>query len=218
MARFTHLIFDLDGTLLHTLPELLFNMNETFAALGLQGSFTEEEMATFIGNGKDEQIRRAMRARGIPATKFSEINALLSVYYAQKTVSRTKPFTGVESLLNTLKTRNIPVYVATNKPEHIAIDVVNHFFANIPFLLVRGDKGDGIIKPEPAFLGSVIKTINTPKENILFIGDSMVDYLTAKNAGITCAIVAHGYDKSVFTVSDPQLIFLERMEDLLRLI
>ncbi len=218
MAVFTHLIFDLDGTLLHTLPELLFNINETFAALGLTGNFTEEEMATFIGSGKDEQIRRAMRARNIPETKFSEINGLLSLYYAQNTISRTKPFVGVESLLNTLKTRNIPVYVATNKPEHIAIDVAKHFFADIPFLMVRGDKGDGVVKPDPAFLGSVITTINVPKENILFIGDSTVDYLTAKNADIACAIVPHGYDQSVFTLTDSQLLFIESMEDLLRLI
>ena len=218
MPKFTHLIFDLDGTLLHTLPELLYNINLTFAKLGLPGAFNEAEMATFIGSGKDEQIRRAMRARNIPETEFERINALLSVLYAENTTNLTQPFPGVNEVLAALKAKNIPLYVATNKPESIAKDVVKHFFGSDYFLLVRGDRGDGIIKPDPHFLGSLVEELNVDLQELLFVGDSSVDFLTAKNAGVQCVIVPHGYDSTVLAVSDPGLIKLAHFKDLLNFV
>lgn len=215
MPKFTHFIFDLDGTLLHTLPELLYNMNLAFTKLGLPGAFNEREMATFIGSGKDEQIRRAMRARNIPESEFKRINDVLSVIYAQNTSDRTTLFPGVSEVLQILKTKKCPLYVATNKPESIAKDVVNHFFGADFFLLVRGDRGDGNVKPDPRFLGSMIDEINIDPQHILFIGDSSVDFLTAKNAGLMCAIVPHGYDPKVLEISDKGLLKLTNFNDLL---
>lgn len=216
MHKFTHFIFDLDGTLLHTLPELLYNMNLAFKKLNLPGDFSEAEMATFIGSGKDEQIRRAMRARSVPESKFRAINDVLSVYYAQNTSERTFPFPGVNDVISALKSANTPIYIATNKPEDIAVDVVKSFFADDTFLEIRGDRGDGIVKPDPNFLGTLIKDLNTAPENVLFIGDSKVDFMTAKNAGVTCAIVPYGYDKNVFSLVDDDLIFLEAFTDILK--
>ena len=212
---YSHIIFDLDGTLLDTIPDLVFNMNRTFKELGLFGHFTDKEMATFIGSGKDEQIRRALKARMLSEKHFPEVNELLSKYYAQNTDTYTKVFPEVQKTLETLKKRGVALIVATNKPEAIAKDVVKSFFPPDMFIIVRGDRGDGIIKPNPKFLGSVITQLQVDPQSILFVGDSSVDFLAAKNAGIRCAIVAHGYDKNVLSLKDKGLYFLKRFSDLL---
>lgn len=218
MKQFTHIIFDLDGTLLDTIPELLFNLNKTFNELGLKGNFNEVEMASFLGSGKDEQIRRAMKARNIKEVEFANINRLLSVYYAQNTIGKTTVFKGVLETIKALKARNIPLYVATNKPQNVALSVVDHFFGSDTFLVVRGDYGDGIVKPNPLFLKTVIDVIGSG-ENVhpLFVGDSMIDYKAAKNANLTTAIVPHGYDESVLKIVDKKLILLKSFKDILTL-
>ena len=217
MGKYKHIIFDLDGTLLDTIPDLLFNLNRTFKELGLPGGFNNEEMASFIGSGKDEQIRRALKARWLKESHFAAVNALLTKYYAQNTDSYTKVFPGVNETLEALKKAGVKLYVATNKPENVAKDVVKRFFGEDTFLIVRGDKGDGIIKPNPKFLGSVTKAIEDPLDMILFVGDSHVDFLSAKNAGINAAIVPHGYDKNVLLLSDKGLHFLKNFKDILLL-
>lgn len=217
MARFSHIIFDLDGTLLDTIPDLLFNLNRTFWELGLPGNFNEREMASFIGSGKDEQIRRALRARRLKECHFAVVNSLLTTYYGQNTDTYTKIFPNVLETLEELKKEGVQLYVATNKPQAVARQVVTHFFGEDTFITVRGDKGDGIVKPNPKFLESVISTINAPKENILFVGDSQVDFLSAKNVGIKAAIVPHGYDKNVLLLSDRHLILLKSFKDILTL-
>jgi phosphoglycolate phosphatase len=143
------------------------------------------------------------------------VNELLSKYYAQNTDTYTKVFPEVQTTLETLKKRGVALIVATNKPEAIAKDVVKSFFPPDMFKIVRGDRGDGIIKPNPKFLGSVIAQLQVDPQSILFVGDSSVDFLAAKNAGIRCAIVAHGYDKNVLSLKDKGLYFLKRFSDLL---
>ncbi len=219
MKRFTHLIFDLDGTLLDTIQELLFNLNKTFKELGLKGDFNEAEMASFLGSGKDEQIKRAMKARSIKDVEFSNINRVLSHYYAQNAIGKTKVFNEVLPTIAALKEKNIPLYVATNKPQEVALLVVDHFFGANTFLIIRGDYGDGIVKPNPLFLKSIVDVIGVGEHvNPLFIGDSMIDYLSAKSVGMCAAIVPHGYDASVLEVSDPRLIHLRSFKDILELV
>jgi phosphoglycolate phosphatase len=101
---YKHVIFDLDGTLLDTIPDLLYNLNRTFSELGLPGKFSEAEMATFLGSGKDEQIRRALTARHLNHDKyFAKVNALLSVYYVQNNHNHTQIFKGIPETLDYLK-------------------------------------------------------------------------------------------------------------------
>ncbi|OQC10297.1 MAG: Phosphoglycolate phosphatase, chromosomal [Tenericutes bacterium ADurb.Bin087] len=216
--NYKHIIFDLDGTLLDTIPDLLYNLNTTFSELGLPGKFSTAEMATFLGSGKDEQIRRALNARRLSHEKyFAKVNALLSVYYAKNTNTYTEIFPGIKETLAELKARGVKLYVATNKPDHVAKDVVRHYFGDNVFIKVRGDKGDGIIKPNPKFLNAIIKNINDPLETIMFVGDSYVDYMSAKNAGVKCAIVPHGYDQKVLSIKDKGVIFLKKVTDIISL-
>lgn len=211
---FKHMIFDLDGTIVDTVPDLAFNLNTTFKELNLRGDFSHEEVTTFLGSGKDEQIRRALRARNYGEDKFSAVNKLLTHYYAINVDVYTKPFENVVKTLEALKKRGITLYVATNKPENVALIVANKFFANL-FTIVRGDKGDGIVKPHASFLNSILSSIKSDQDKVLFIGDSYVDYLTGKGAGLPVALVKHGYDPSVFNKISSDTIILSSFEQLL---
>jgi len=139
------------------------------------------------------------------------------VYYAKNTNTYTEIFPGIKETLAELKARGVKLYVATNKPDHVAKDVVRHYFGDNVFIKVRGDKGDGIIKPNPKFLNAIIKNINDPLETIMFVGDSYVDYMSAKNAGVKCAIVPHGYDQKVLNIKDKGVIFLKKVTDIISL-
>lgn len=195
MQQYKYLIFDLDGTLLDTVPLLLYNLNLTFKSLNLTGDFSLTEMMSFIGSGKEEQINRALRARNYDITAhFAAVNELLTYHYDRNVTSNTTAFPKVHETLAFLKANKCKLYIATNKPEHIARPIVTHFFGDT-FVDVRGDLGDGLIKPQPEFLRAFIAkhAINTLET--LYIGDSTVDYLTAKNAGLPFVLVSHGYDK-----------------------
>lgn len=212
---YKHFIFDLDGTLLDTLPDLLLNLNSTFRDLNLPGNFSAEEMATFLGSGKDTQIRRALNARDLDFdTHFARINALLSVYYERNTHNKTQVFPGIKEVLSELKVRGAKLYVATNKPVYATCTVIAHYFTSDTFLIVRGEEGDGIRKPDTLFFETIMNEINDPLSTVLLVGDSDVDYKSAKNLGIKCAIVPHGYDLKVREIKDKDLIFLDKVSDL----
>ena len=126
-------------------------------------------------------------------------------------------YEGVLETLKNLEERGTKLYIATNKPEHVAKDIVPLYFPDNHFIMVRGDRGDGIVKPNPKFLQSVKEIIHSPITDILFVGDSHIDFLSAKNIGMKCAIVPHGYDSFVLTLKEDSLITLKSFSDLLNM-
>lgn len=217
MQQYKYLIFDLDGTLLDTVPLLLYNLNLTFKSLNLTGDFSISEMMSFIGSGKEEQINRALRARNYDiATHFAAVNELLTYHYDRNVTSNTTPFPEVNKTLEVLKAHKCKLYIATNKPEHIARPIVTHFFGET-FIDVRGDLGDGLIKPQPEFLSAFIVKHNINALETLYIGDSTVDYLTAKNAGIPFVLVSHGYDKPLLQSVPENVMLITNFSEIIKI-
>lgn len=190
--KYKAVIFDMDGTLLETIYDLQDNLNYTFKSLGLNGDFTRREMETFLGSGKKVQILRALSARNYSHNLLPQIDRKLSEVYAENISNKTHPYEGMLEVLEKLAKNNIIALCLTNKPHFVALEVADHYFGKL-LIDTRGDKGDGITKPNPLMLNEFMKKHGLSKEEVLYVGDSDIDMATANNSEIDNVFVTYGY-------------------------
>lgn len=187
-----HCIFDLDGTLLNTITTITYYVNGLFAREGLR-PITEDECKIFVGDGAYQLIKRAANSRGV--TDGGEILRLLSEYnssYHSSPLYLTTPYEGITETLSSLSALGIRASVLSNKPDVAAVAVVSHFFGG-SFELVRGGREGVPLKPAPDALLSMLRELGITPDECLFVGDTSVDILTAKNAGVRCVGCLWGF-------------------------
>lgn len=203
-------IFDLDGTLLNTLEDLADSVNHIMALHGFPER-TVDEIRSFIGNGIPTLIRRSVPAGTDEAT--AEIcTAEMKEYYKAHARIKTEPYDGIAELLSGLKRRNIRTAVVTNKAEPAAKILCDEIFGDM-FTAVIGDNGVDRLKPAPDNVLRAIKLLDSEKENILYVGDSDVDMVTAENAGLTSVGVLWGFrDRDVLTANGADYVISEPSE------
>ena len=181
-------VFDLDGTLLDTLPDITRALNTALAAAAL-GTRTHDEVRSFLGEGARELVGKAA---GWPHT-HEGLDALVEAYrhcYRQALVVDTRPYPGV---VETLARITAPVAVLTNKRGHEARLVLEGSGLR-GFVAVLGD-GDGHPrKPDPTALLHLVKDARRP----VYVGDSHVDAETARRAGVDFVFCDWGYGESGF--------------------
>ena len=115
------------------------------------------------------------------------------IYYDEHCTDFTKPYNGIEELLLTLREQNVKLAVASNKYQKAVERIIEHFFGDINFVAVEGQK-DGInVKPDPSIVFSILAKAKTPKSQVLYVGDSGVDMETARRACIDSAGVTWGF-------------------------
>lgn len=190
--KYKALIFDLDGTLLHTLDDLLDNLEYAFKKLGLRGDFSYEEMESFLGSGKKAQVERALLSRGYSLDLYQDLDAALSVRYELNAENKTRPFNGVIELLNYLKANNIPAFCLTNKPHHVALKVIETYFPNL-ITATYGVTPNGPVKPDPVLVETLLRDHQLQRDQVLYVGDSDIDMLTANHGHLDAVFVTYGY-------------------------
>ncbi len=182
-------IFDLDGTLLDTLPTIKYHLNQTLERYGLR-AVSDNETRRYIGDGAYQLIYRAFSEQGITDEKIIA-NALVEykAAYDERPIYLTDFYDGILDALDMLENAGIKLAVLSNKPNAATVSVVSHFFGN-RFSVVRGGV-DGIpLKPDKtAALEIVSKLCASPCE-VAFVGDTSVDVKTGTNmgAGITVGV------------------------------
>ncbi len=181
-------LFDLDGTLIDTLPDIRLSLNETLSGFGYP-LLSAEETRAFIGDGAKKLVERALPA-GAP--DFGAVYADFRARYAASANALTHPFAGIETLLRTLKEMGIGRAVVTNKPAEAAQRTVEQFFGGL-IDFVGGDSGEFPIKPDAALSLHAAKKMGAKTEDCLFVGDGEADVLTARNAGMGGVFVLWGY-------------------------
>lgn len=182
-------VFDLDGTLLNTLPDIAGAMNRVLFRFGLP-QHSEESYKMFTGNGARVLTQRALEGR----EEFFEhvYNTYLREYALNSRVD-TRPYAGVTEALEELVKRGIAVLVFSNKDDPEAKDVVKHYFPGIPFAAVRGSLPEVPLKPDPAGLLNDLENLGLSPEQGLYVGDTVTDIQTAKAAGIPGVAVLWGF-------------------------
>ncbi len=182
-------IFDLDGTLLDTLPTIKHYLNETLVGYGLS-PVGDAETKRYIGDGAYQLIYRAFSEQGVTCEKT--IERALSEYkaaYESYPYYLTKVYDGITDALDELKARGVTLAVLSNKPNAATLAVISHFLPD-RFRVVRGGV-DGIpLKPNSTAPLAVAAELGAAPDECAFIGDTSVDILTGINmgAGLTVGV------------------------------
>ncbi len=184
-APFQGVIFDLDGTLLDTLEDLADAMN-TVLAEHHWPTHPLDAYRRFVGNGVTMLVRRAMpEEERREDRRVAEIVSEMREVYARGWANKTKPYHGIDHLLNALRDKSVPMTVLSNKPHDATLAMVDHFFPADLFRMVMGARPDKPRKPDPTTALETADHLDLPPGSILFLGDSDVDIHTANAAGMT---------------------------------
>ncbi len=187
-------VFDLDGTLLNTLPDIMRALNYALSAYDIP-PVTLEETREYVGRGLRNALISAVNRRGafIEDNDFSLMNELLVSSYLRHPSENTVPYDGIPELLQSLSENGIGVAIASNKKNEIVQRIVKNVLPSVHFRFVFGQCGAYPLKPDPEGVLTEIGKLGMTKDDIIYVGDSEVDYETALNIGCTFFIVNYGF-------------------------
>ena len=208
-------IFDLDGTLLYTLDDLTDSVNFAVSKFNYP-NFTSKEIQTFIGNGISKLIERAI-PQGKENRYFEECLKTFKTHYSQNMMNKTKPYDKTKEILIELKRKNIKIAVLSNKFDSATKELCDYYFPKLIDINV-GESAETPKKPNPQGLLKIINDLNLTKEECVYVGDSEVDILTAKNANIECISVDWGYKSKDFLIQNEAKTIVSSPEKLLKMI
>lgn len=190
MKKYDTVIFDLDGTLLNTLEDLADAVNFVMRK-NHYPQRTIEEVRRFVGNG----IRRLMELavpENISETEFEQVFEEFKNYYTEHCQIKTCAYDGVMPLLKHLYENGYAMAIVSNK-NHAAVCELNDIYFKDYIEVAIGQK-DGIRKkPAPDTVVQALKELGKTKERAVYVGDSEVDFATAKNSGMDCVLVTWGF-------------------------
>lgn len=188
------ILFDLDGTLIDSVPDINHASNILLKEHGLP-SLSVDETRSMIGNGVKVLVDKSFIHHGAPLSKeaLEDVTNQMMDIYSKNLTSLTKTFEGAEALLNKLKAENIKVAVVTNKPEGFSRTIINHFgWENLVDAVIGGDTCS-TRKPEPDMLFAACDQMGTPRDSAFMVGDSPADISAAINAKMPSVAVRGGY-------------------------
>ena len=210
--KFT-ILFDLDGTLIDTAPDLMGAHNHVMKKFGYPTKSTDE-IRNLVGKGAGAMIGRSIW--GQAKKEFGKVNdesvkkemvKEFLDFYGKNILHESTLINGVEEFLTWSKKEKISMAVCTNKPEHLAIDLLKKININDYFEYVAGSNTFSYCKPDPRHLTSVIEILDGDIKKTLMIGDSETDAEAAKNAGIPMILLEDGYtEKKVSEIHHNHLI------------
>ena len=211
---YTHVIFDLDGTILNTIDDLADAGNHVCAARGWP-VHPVDRYKIMVGNGIPKLVER-FSPEGTPAHVLEEVRAEFAVYYNLHKEDKTAPYGGIPRLLSLLKGAGIKLAVLTNKADHLAGPMVESYFPGV-FDAVRGALPDVPTKPHPAMLGGLLESLGADAGKCLFVGDSNVDIQTGKNCGLDTCGVLWGFRSRQELEGEGATFLAEAPSDLLKI-
>ena len=213
--KLNSVVFDLDGTLLDTLGDLRDSVNFALQKNNLPKR-TTEEIRSFVGNGIRLLIELSV-PQNTPIEVTDQCFADFKAYYKDHSAILTKPYDGVIDLMAALKSRGIKVAVVSNKADFAVKDLMEDYFSGL-YDCAYGERAGIPRKPEPDAVFAAIKEMGAEAESTVYIGDSEVDVITSKNAGLPCIAVTWGFrDKMVLEALQPEYI-VDSSEEILNII
>ena len=186
------IIFDLDGTLVDTLPDIHAASNEMLKSVNLE-PLQSKQVRSFIGNGIDKLIERCLNVYGVSRSK--EAIRVFMEYYQANPTTLSKCYENVEFVLFQLKSRGLKLGICTNKPSNLTNKVLENLSLKKYFeTIICGDTLN-VKKPDARPLLEAVKGLESDPESSIFIGDSEVDMKTALSANMGFGFFTQGYHK-----------------------
>ena len=188
----SYVIFDLDGTLLKTIDDLANATNHALRELGFptHGLWVYPNM---VGNGVMRLIERALPDDARTEKNIKDALAAFKAYYNDHCCDDTVSYPGISELLEDLSARGINLAVTSNKYQEAVTKIVNHYFPDANFRAILGNVDGMPRKPDPSIVFKALTMCPTPKDEVLYVGDSGVDMDTARRACVESVGVSWGF-------------------------
>ena len=185
-------IFDLDGTLLYTIEDLGHAANYALEKNGF-ATHTLASYPFFVGNGVRRLITRVLPEEHRDDSTIDRLLKDFRAFYDEHCCDCTKPYPGIPELLRDLRDQYVQVAVASNKYDAAVQKIIHHYFGDIDFVAIEGQKEGVNVKPDPSVVFSILSQARVPKREVLYVGDSGVDMETARRACVDSVGVTWGF-------------------------
>ena len=211
MHKYKTYIFDLDGTLLSTLADLAASTNYALRTHHMPER-SLDEVRRFVGNGVKKLMERAI-PDGLNNPLFEETFATFRQHYMQHNLDTTQPYPGIMQLLEQLKAEGKNIAVVSNKVYAATRELCRHFFGDLVPVAI-GEREDIRKKPAPDTVIEALRELGVDKEGAVYIGDSDVDIMTAKNSGMPCVSVLWGFRDKEFLLEHGATTLISKPEEM----
>jgi phosphoglycolate phosphatase len=211
----TLLVFDLDGTLVDSKLDLVNAVNATRAHMGLDGGLPAEQVASYVGNGAPMLVQRAL-----PRCSEEELALALRYfldYYRAHMLDSTTLYPGVREALDQLHSAEVPLAILTNKPVRFSVRMIEGLGLSAHFFRVYGGNSFAEKKPHPLGLETLLGESGADRARSIMVGDSAIDVLTARNAGVRACGVSWGFQPETFLSAPPDFI-IDDLRELVALV
>lgn len=208
-------IFDLDGTLLDTLEDLKNSVNYALENNGMPKRSLEEVRA-FVGNGVGKLIKRAVPSE-TQEEDIQRVFADFKLHYSVHCEDFTKPYPGINELLDELRSAGIKTAVVSNKLESAVKKLCRKYFGN-GISAAAGDIEGRKRKPEPDSVFAALKEIGAEADDAVYVGDSEVDIVTAENCGMDCISVSWGFRSRETLAEAGAKVIVDTVSDIKRIL
>ncbi len=215
--KFENFIFDLDGTLVDTAPDLSIALNRVLDSVN-RPPVDVDQVRHMVGGGARALIVHSLNHTGglLSDDEIDKLHQMYLDYYSQNIAVDSKVFEGAERLLDTLAENDIAMGIATNKPQYLAKKLINELGMSHYFSSIKGWDEVTTPKPHQDHIMETLAEMGCSSENTLMVGDSETDQKAAHNAGIPVALVTFGYSNEPIK-SFPAEIFVDNLSELERL-
>ena len=207
------IIFDLDGTLVHTIEDIAGAANRMFEKHGLPTHGVPYYLK-WIGNGAVKFIEKALSTEVDEEQLMAYVTEFKEIY-GQNLHDKSRVYDGIPELLDELVSRGVKLSVLSNKPHHLTQIVWEYYLSDWPFNPIFGQREEVPRKPDPAAAFEIAEMMKIEPDRILFVGDSDNDILTAQAAGMIPVGVSWGYGRLVNEPVEGMGELMEQPSDIL---
>lgn len=207
-------IFDLDGTLINSIGDLCVSVNQALEKCGF-ATHPEDAYRFMVGDGVMKLFERALPEGARTEENILRIRDLFIPFYELHNADLSHPYEGIPELLEELQKRGVKMAVASNKYHSATLKLIAHFFPNIHFELVLGNREGVPRKPNPQIVEEILEYTKVGKNEVLYVGDTNVDMQTAKSAEVDCIGVSWGFRPKVELAAHNPLAIIDNPSQLI---